>query len=298
MKDETSPAVLILLPEVPEDGGTVLYIGRDNTLPPAQRIISSHVSRKQFSVSVKAGGAPMLQALGRNATLLNGIPLKVGDTPARLKEGDVVTLLDVTNTTLPIYTVGRTALTSVLPPTSTSTTEEGKALSPAITIHWLWKSRPYFDDHDPRGWSPYSPSDAAKLEEAYVAGRDEVRLSEAYCVVFHDEDIGTVQFRNDDWTKWRSVRREAAGEKGRFTWVRHEDIDALPRPRRWQSGDTTSEDGDEGEEGEGDSSDSGEFEPESDDGPEGEDSSDSDIDDGGDDSEDERPKKKKKKLNK
>ena len=47
-----------------------------------------------------------LRHLGHNATLLNGAA--VGDAEVVLKDGDVIALVDVAITTLPVYTVGRT----------------------------------------------------------------------------------------------------------------------------------------------------------------------------------------------
>ena len=81
-----------------------VVIGREKTLPFAQRIASLIVSRSQFSVSLPVGAVgPHLRHLGHNATLLNGTD--VGYAEVVLKDGNVIALEE---TTLPVYTVGRT----------------------------------------------------------------------------------------------------------------------------------------------------------------------------------------------
>ncbi len=75
---------------------------------------------------------------------------------------------------------------------------------------WEWKSRPDGSDSDPRSWRAYSPADQATLEQAFSTdgGRAAtVPLSSVYSVCFADASHGMLQFRADDPTRWRSVRR-------------------------------------------------------------------------------------------
>ena len=79
--------------------------------------------------------------------------------------------------------------------------------SPAV---WEWKARANGDDNDPRSWKAYSPAECASLEADYTRDGGKLNVSQlngSYSVCFTDRDVGMIQFRNDDKSKWRAVRR-------------------------------------------------------------------------------------------
>jgi hypothetical protein len=80
---------------------------------------------------------------------------------------------------------------------------------------WMWNSNTSLPEQHPHAWKPYAPADAAKLEAAYMKGGSNVKLNDNYSVAFNDRTAGLVQYRNDDKSRWRSVRRVGGPERPR-----------------------------------------------------------------------------------
>lgn len=75
---------------------------------------------------------------------------------------------------------------------------------------WEWKSRVNGKDGDSRSWTRYSDEVCRRLEAAYrqEGGKlSNVSVDEIYSVAFDDADYGMVQYRKDDPSRWRPVRR-------------------------------------------------------------------------------------------
>jgi hypothetical protein len=83
-------------------------------------------------------------------------------------------------------------------------------VKPAPGGVWEWKSRVNGKDGDPRSWARYSDEVSRKLEAAFrqEGGKvPTVSIDETYSVTFDDADFGMVQYRKDDPSRWRAVRR-------------------------------------------------------------------------------------------
>jgi hypothetical protein len=87
------------------------------------------------------------------------------------------------------------------------------AASAAAGATWSWNSNVHVPDSDPKAWSPYPPSDSAKLEAAYMKGEPTVTLNANYSVAFNDKSAGMVQYRTDDRSRWRQVKRVGGPER-------------------------------------------------------------------------------------
>lgn len=86
---------------------------------------------------------------------------------------------------------------------------------------WEWKSNVGGDDNVPHNWKRYMKAQADVLEAAFQANggaNPTVMLDDNYAVCFDDKEYGMVQYRRDDPTRWRSVRRRGG--------------DQVPRPQR------------------------------------------------------------------
>lgn len=102
-----------------------------------------------------------------------------------------------------------------LPPLPEKPKETIPAPQPSVSLpvkmgFWEWKSHPEGDDSDPKNWKRYVKTVADKLEASYRhdGGRvGFVSIDDTYNVAFDDIHLGMVQFRKDDPTRWRAVRR-------------------------------------------------------------------------------------------
>ena len=73
---------------------------------------------------------------------------------------------------------------------------------------WLWKSQLRIRDDNLNAWSTYPDEVSSYIEKKFALGMDEARLAATgYTIAFEDADVGTVQFRNTDWRRWRPVIR-------------------------------------------------------------------------------------------
>eukprot|EP00759_Apiculatamorpha_spiralis_P024664 PhF_6_TR27944/c0_g2_i2/m.41198 len=182
-KGSAPETTVIPLPFDPTTPTTEHDFGRDTKLPIPQRISSTLISRKQFSLVVVEGGAGLrIKHCGRNATIVNSVPLTEGETTLTpLHPGDTISIVDVHNKELPSFLVGKGGEEGFAPttmPIPTTTTSSPTAVT------WWWKSAVNRDDNDPRAWKPYNPMEGARIESAFSAGQDEINLNDEYTVVF------------------------------------------------------------------------------------------------------------------
>lgn len=101
-------------------------------------------------------------------------------------------------------------LESKLPPSSA--TPEAQPLQMGF---WEWKARLDGDDEVLTNWKPYSKQIAEKLESAFRTQVSTVSIDAVYGVCFDDKKYGMVQYRLDDSTRWRPVRRRGGGAVAR-----------------------------------------------------------------------------------
>ena len=91
-------------------------------------------------------------------------------------------------------------------------TAAGRRVDPTAaakaTPWWEWKSISSGDAKDPKSWRRYPRVVAEALEQAFRAGiTSTVPIDDVYAVCFDDANVGMVQYRRDDPTRWRPVRR-------------------------------------------------------------------------------------------
>lgn len=74
-------------------------------------------------------------------------------------------------------------------------------------VRWQWKQYPNLDDKNDAAWKDYNPKQCEEIERAFVAKKITHNLDATYAIAFCDADEGMVQYRTDEPSRWRSVRR-------------------------------------------------------------------------------------------
>lgn len=109
----------------------------------------------------------------------------------------------------------------ITPVHNVSPTPKAATHQPVATVgspkmgFWEWKSHIDGDDAVPTSWKRYIKAQADVLEAAFRdngGSNPTVNLDATYAVCFDDKEHGMVQYRRDDPSRWRPIRRRGGDQ--------------------------------------------------------------------------------------
>ena len=120
-----------------------------------------------------------------------------------------------TTTPSPAVTPVTPVATQVQTVTPKATTHQPTAAGSPKMGFWEWKSHMDGDDAVPTSWKRYVKAQADVLEAAFRdngGANPTINLDATYAVCFDDKEYGMVQYRRDDPSRWRPIRRRGGDQ--------------------------------------------------------------------------------------
>lgn len=238
--EELSVARMLTVPELGNESD------EDDEIPPPPRqlrlleeaarqqcIANAAAERRQtiHTNYVAPAAVPMVSpaavAMPKAPSLLEGVPVKREPTKATPAADTTSVALTPPSTKVASNLVDEEESVFIQPRRAdvVAPVPKGDAIKPKTTVtpvggagsggmgFWEWKCHTEGDDNDPKNWKKYIKATADILEAAYRKdGVSTVAVDDTYNVCFDDARVGMVQYRKDDPSRWRCVRRRG-GEK-------------------------------------------------------------------------------------